>query len=227
MESRSKDVARVVPEGSVIMGPPPPSYLLSIDPGKHLIAWAAWADSELIGCGLARMKQGIRDQGVLAVELAKQLPTGVEEIVIEGMAVQHDRTHDPADMLAVQAVGSFVAGWLHPERIHWTRDTEWKGGSITKDIQWGRDYGKLFPIEKRIVNRAVDAMSAPSLAHNMYDAIGIGLWWLRKKRRKGYDDGTRLESEAFGVDRGARPARDLGGRALDRKKSRSLRGGGG
>lgn len=155
--------------------------VLSIDPGKHRTAWAAWADSELVGVGIALAPDRMKNVGDLALSMVEQMPAGADEIVCEGMVVQHGRTWDPDDMLKISYVSSFIAGYMRPSVFTLTNGTRWKEDR-PKNIQQGRDRKALVERERVLLDNQI--VKIPLVIQNdVLDAVGIGLWYLRNRRK--------------------------------------------
>lgn len=55
----------------------------------------------------------------------------------------------------------------------------WKNGPIPKDVMHKRILRRLDDAERALIDVAGRGM-APSKRHNMLDAVGIGLWGLRR-----------------------------------------------
>lgn len=144
-------------------------HLLSIDPGRDT-GWAFWVDGYLTECGLTSVEaDNCR---------AKYLFPWVDETIIELPQVYRaaQSKGDPNDLIKVAVE---VGQWK--ERAKKARCTlvhpaEWKK-QVPKDIHHNRvmeclytyERGKIPPLPK-------------TKAHNVLDAIGLGLWYLKRMR---------------------------------------------
>lgn len=87
---------------------------------------------------------------------------------------------DPDDLLQLAGiVGVFSANIAAREYLA-IRPREWKG-NVPKDVHHARLTKALDDHERLIVEES----APPSLRHNVLDAVGIGLWWLKKQGIRG------------------------------------------
>ncbi len=159
-----------------------PAVLVSIDPGKKASGYAIFVKRELVACGMAAQAEDLlkhwgadSQPGPAGVCHARGWPA----IVVMEYPKVYDRRRwkgDPNDLLPITAAGALLAGVLHPKRFKIVHPEEWKG-QTPKEIQNSRDLGALSSMEVAAVGAAG---IAPSKAHNMIDAIGIGLWELER-----------------------------------------------
>lgn len=150
------------------------THLLSIDPGKNL-GWASFCDGSLNGCGV------ISDALDLD-RLCGRLPRYDKIVlVIEKPQVYQGRKSkgDPNDLIDLAVQAGFVVGRLRPSKTVWPKPATWKG-QVPKEVVERRVLAILTEQEKELVGHA-DVRR--SVRHNMYDAIGIGLWHLGRYRR--------------------------------------------
>jgi hypothetical protein len=136
--------------------------LLAIDPGKDT-GWATFIGGALVSCGLGFPNHNI-DRAVI------EKPQVYRRALSKG---------DPNDLitLAVQ-VGRYAERLEHGgARVDLVTPAEWKG-QVPKDVHHQR-------IRKELTGResdAVDLAGAPSRKlHNVLDAVGLGLWLLKKE----------------------------------------------
>ena len=147
---------------------PDPDMLVTIDPGKLVSGYAMFFEKKLKACGLAKDAADILQYGVLQPGL----------IVMEYPKV-YDRRRwkgDPNDLLPITAAGAFLAGVLQPTRLKIVHPEEWKG-QTPKEIQNARDQGVLSPDEVEVLE---SVPVAAGKMHNVIDAVGIGLWELKR-----------------------------------------------
>ena len=156
--------------------------LLSIDPGKAFLAFGVFEDERLQDAGaitgskLPMLAANVRarfnrrefrknDFDVLAIEFPLIYP--------------HEKLKgDPNDLLYVALAAGFVIQEMHltPE-IALVLPRTWKG-QTPKEIQNARDLEKLDARERRII----EELDVPrGKLHNVMDAVGIGLWKIRKQ----------------------------------------------
>jgi hypothetical protein len=143
------------------------SVLVAIDPGVKNLGWALFEHGQLSVCGLSRSTS----PGGHARNLPQCRP-GVA--VLEYMTSRD--LPNAADLIAVATAGAFVVGWLRPEVVLYPRASDWKG-SVPKVIHHERLKAKLSPAELAVVEAAI---APPHLLHNVWDAVGLGLWGVRR-----------------------------------------------
>jgi hypothetical protein len=145
---------------------------LSIDPGTKEMGWALWEDNELQMCGLAR--------GTNWVESVKALPKfSIIKLTIEDQQIYRRSSINAHSLLAVaRVVGAVVAYYDFPQCVL-VPPAKWKG-QVPKDVCNRRTLAKLTDDE---LHQVTIAPCPPSLKHNLLDAVGIGLW-ANKRRRK-------------------------------------------
>jgi hypothetical protein len=133
--------------------------LASIDPGEWA-GYALWSGFRLIGCG--RMQEGKYWKDSKCVcEMPRIYPIGKSQ----------SRPNDIIK-LAVTA-GRLSAPWPDPT---WLAPHEWKG-QVPDDILERRILGKLLTEELHLFTQ----LDLPkSRKHNVTDAIGIGLYFLKR-----------------------------------------------
>lgn len=153
--------------------------LLSIDPGKKAIGWAMFTENplqkggDLWACGLVR-GDDLKD---LIKAIASCL-VGARRAIIEIPQVYQQRHWggDPNDLIDVALVAGAVAGRLLCP-VEFVKPHAWKG-TRKKRICHALTRKTLTDDEWSIVE-SVDAPS--SLRHNVIDAVGIGLWRLKRR----------------------------------------------
>lgn len=139
--------------------------LLSIDPGLAT-GWALWSPA-LAGCGL----------GDPPSEFSPS------DVWIEAPVIYPRSKARPADITKLSREAGEWAGRYHSvgAQAHYVRPSEWKG-QLPKDVCHARVWAVLDAKEQDIVRKALKGM-APSKRHNVLDAVGIGLWVLRRAFR--------------------------------------------
>lgn len=174
--------------------------LITVDPGLNATGWATWqriGDAQLlVAAGLVQMPASWRVCTVTdrATEIARQVlaqamlvtgPASVQAIanatVIElpqQYAVTKGTKGDPNDLIDLAALCGTIAGALQTagSRVAYVRPREWKG-QTPKDCTEERARARLQPSEMA----RVLLPKAESLQHNVWDAVGIGLWATGRK----------------------------------------------
>ena len=157
---------------------------VSYDPGARAVGVALWEDGELTAAFLARGKSWHHTASVAFRRVCEHVPMAlIERFVIEVPQVytQRKQKGDPNDLITVAlnagAFGMFAAmcSGCGAEIIEY-RPHQWKG-QAPKDVAIKR-------FQKRLSNEERDRVEkvAKSLQHNVWDAVGLGL----------YDGGRRL-----------------------------------
>jgi hypothetical protein len=159
--------------------------ILSIDPGSRCCGFALFDhDHSLYWAGLIKNKsKGTNFDGTAfgmvghVVEEVRKvaLPFGevIDTVVIERpqVYVASKLKGDPNDLIGLAVVVGGVAMMfsLDGAKIYTYLPREW-AGQVPKEVRWGRAQAYLRPDEKKRIQ-----WPAKSLAHNVQDAIGIGL----------------------------------------------------
>jgi hypothetical protein len=171
------------------------TFLVAVDPGIRGCGVACFTDGVLdraayvksparSGNGLwecVAVARAVEDwyEGVADV-VAVEWPQVYASRIMKG---QQGGDKDPNDLLALCGIDAAVAtlllevGWEHgnpmsPSKFVTYRPREWKG-QMTKEACHTRLRSRLSPDETAVVDAA--SREAKSLAHNMLDAVGIGL----------------------------------------------------
>ncbi len=154
--------------------------LLAVDPGIVRAGFALFGSQRLIKAGTVR----VSDEGNVlerAARMARAIKKCVGrtkvELVVEWPQVYQrvagKTKGDPNSLLPLAAVCGALATSIDDVRI--VRPFEWKG-QVPKKTRGGAN-----PIKLRVERRLTDSELAaipPKMAHDGYDAIGIGLWAL-------------------------------------------------
>lgn len=161
------------------------SGLIAVDPGVRGCGVSAWIDRRLFKAAYVKNPCDHGQSAAEAARMAYAVEQWVDtfvldpivdevtfELVIECPRV-YDATHQKGDQnksiiplsLVVGAVASSFQGW--PIRQYFPRD--WKG-TIDPD-----DAIKMVKTRLSVDERSRVILPAPSLQHNVWDAVGIGL----------------------------------------------------
>ena len=156
--------------------------MITIDPGLNGCGVAFWGVKELQAAYYlprnSRVEQkpfGMAETLRSAVESA--MP--VERIIIEKPQIYPSMPVPSDDLLNLHEMSSIFVGLLG-RTVEWVRPREWKG-SVRKEIMTNR---LIAIMDNTDENGDIVLPTAKSLQHNVYDAIGIGLWALGRLDRK-------------------------------------------
>lgn len=184
--------------------------LLSVDPGLRRCGVALFDGRVLLRAGLAVGQLNTQEgsdleavQKVVASVIAwvegaedEHGAKGIDGVIIERPQIY---THtqgrkDPNDLIPLAAVGGALA-YAYPFDHRWVLPHTWKG-SIDADLMTVRIRERLTPDEFAAVelpkNTCPDCVrrlpkstctKSSCLAHNVFDAVGIGLWSLGRLER--------------------------------------------
>ena len=159
------------------------SLLISVDPGSKLAGVAVWDDSELQEAfmvkGSAWYDTAINVRRHFDAYYPEEIWSGMQ-VIVERPQVYHQskQVGDPNDLITISLMAGAV-GILLGEHgaIHTVLPQAWKG-SVPKPAMVERIKARLSPDE---VGR-VELPSAKSLQHNVWDAVGIGLHHLNRRK---------------------------------------------
>ena len=151
--------------------------LATIDPGAHEVGWAVFEGGELEAAGLIECPSLPWLSQALYRLFQLQCPS---EAVVEIPQVYPQRSWkgDPNDLIDVAVVaGAAVAALSFHTAPELVRPHAWKGN---------RPKAVDNRLTKSLLNRKERALlskcGAPArLMHNVVDAVGIGLWKLRRR----------------------------------------------
>lgn len=165
----------------------PNAEVLAIDPSIAETGWAVFAMGELRGAGLAHLPPSwrLKTRAERCDAMARTIRAGAlgvgcqhpGDCVIEMPVVRNilsaGSKGDPNDLILLAVLCGAIAHdqLVSDARVTLVKPEEWKG-QTPKDITTERAKSRLSPSE---IAR-VQLPSAAGLAHNVWDAIGIGLW---------------------------------------------------
>lgn len=144
---------------------------ISIDPGTRATGWAVWKDEKLYQCGIARGKDW--------VETVNNMPrVKVTKLCIEDQQIYRNSEVNAHSLIAVaRVVGAIVIKYQAKENKI-IKPREWKG-QVPKTICNKRTLQRLTEEEIETLTRKT---YSKSMIHNLLDAVGIGLWELKRRR---------------------------------------------
>lgn len=155
---------------------------LSIDPGSKGLAWAEWSGGNLFAAGLSRTSaEALEDR---ALDHSRPFTRERFDIVVLERMTHYPnakaRDAKANDLLDLQMIGATVAGRVlsMDGSLVYARAPEWKG-QVPKEIMRERIFAALDNLEKLRLEVALEKVPK-SLQHNVYDAIGIGLWFFSR-----------------------------------------------
>lgn len=150
--------------------------LISIDPGTKEIGWATWHSGRLAGCGLLKFN----DLSILRRMVADQfssLRPEHREVIVEEPKVYLRGKADPEDILQLAKVAGAVGSVS--SYTTFVKPGTWKG-QVPKTIHHNRIQKLLCYDEMERVDYCMSAVPAAK-KHNVWDAIGLGLYHLQRK----------------------------------------------
>ena len=165
--------------------------VLSVDPGLVATGWAVFDDKSLIGAGIItpeKSREGPARSASIAQQLHWTSTVNVHRpdylvIEIPQIYTRAKSKGDPDDLLRLAIlVGEIEAVFTGVQKIE-VRPRGWKGTikkarRIQEYIIHKRNAAFLGPAGRY----ASSIQSVPkSLAHNVADAVGIGIWFLKSK----------------------------------------------
>lgn len=169
--------------------------VLSIDPGLRACGAALWTGKGTLitaafikntvktargpeaWTGMARaMLAWVRDSEDAVYDVVQpDAQPRIGTVLIEQQRIQYGRTKNPADIIELTGTAGAVSGALATMvfEVQGYFDTEWKG-SVPKEAMTKRIEARIRSSPKELM-RVVEC--APSLIHNLWDAVGIGLFY--------------------------------------------------
>ena len=171
--------------------------IVSIDPGLHCagvalwdgmrgsLEWAGLVQADAAAQARAALSDFQRSQAagfpMLARAVYGRIVPRLREtprIVIEVPQVYDRRKSvgDPNDLINLAFMAGLIIGALPTDNVTVVRPAEW-GGQVQKAIKNSRAVDSLSTEEKA---RIEIPKAAGTLLHNVLDAVGIGLWYLRR-----------------------------------------------
>lgn len=161
--------------------------ILSIDPGIRGCGAAVWLDGRLVACAYVPnpAKKGgdmpeVRSMADAVYEWARGQINHTEtfaEVVVEFPQVYFGagkvkKGADTNDLLTLAAVDGAIATRFPLASVGSYKPAEWKR-QMNESVTTARVESRLDSVESAVYERAKS--KAKSLAHNMVDAVGVGL----------------------------------------------------
>ena len=159
--------------------------LVSIDPGTEETGIALYREGKLVDVDVLRVKASAGNReirassmGRLAVDRVRAWKEPARVVLEYPQVYKHGpgAEVDPDDVLCLVLVLGHIWGTFHAvngNKVELVRPATWKG-QVPKRIMNNRIVGTLSPVEQQLVHDKVRSN------HNALDAVGIGLWALRR-----------------------------------------------
>lgn len=98
--------------------------------------------------------------------------------IVEWPQIYAGAPENPNHLLGLTAMAMAIVTRLNPSECLSVLPREWKG-TLDADVMTERIKARLAPEEHARVDPC-----PPSLAHNIFDSVGIGLWYFKRLDRK-------------------------------------------
>jgi hypothetical protein len=153
--------------------------ILSIDPGKRHIAYAVMDGGQLRNAAMTDPVEAYEGafllSEVIRLFLASLKINGIDQDAVSVVLCEFPRTYPhqrtpPNDLFPLAAIAGAITT-LFSCNTYFIEPRVWKG-NIPKAVMTQRIKDSLTPPERARINLP----SQKSLQHNVFDAIGIGLW---------------------------------------------------
>lgn len=175
--------------------------VMAVDPGLRGCGVSGYQDGVLQWAGYVanpvRTERGPAAWRAMARAVADAYPLAPDVLVLEGQYVppstasqRKRRRVNPADILELCGVIGALTGIydaLAGEIIRYL-PSQWTGGE-EKTERHARIQTELTPEELSRIT-----MPIPSLRHNVWDAVALGLYEAKKRKERGGADGSAAES---------------------------------
>lgn len=146
--------------------------LVSIDPAKRAIYWAAFEGAVLVQCNAIKWADSDFEQGIPRALCALRdiMPA---KVVVELPRVYPRDRKRPNDLIDLAAVaGACLA--LGAEGSHFVHPHQWKG-QVPKEVMGKRVLAQLTDVELLIHGMYESRRRTKKPDHNILDAIGVGI----------------------------------------------------
>lgn len=159
--------------------------LLAIDPGVRCCGWALFVAPEmstgprLLRCGLSRSDE--EDDLERFHWMVQQMPPCDVQVIERPQLYDRRKSKgDPEDLARLLILCGYIAAQMGD--THLVKPHDWKGTIPKAPIS---DYIVHRRNEKALGREYMPDSVLASLAHNVADAVGIGIWFLRHKMPRG------------------------------------------
>jgi len=157
-------------------------YVVSIDPGKHACSVAVWFGETLMRAAYIENILDSKTDGARWLDLGAKVGAFIlsqsfdpPNLVLEVPEIYPGvRKEDPNDLIQLAGVLGAICGYVRGSVVWCPHPKQWKG-QLPKKVSQARVEGKLTDQEKaRII------WPKANLRHNVYDAIHLGLVYLKR-----------------------------------------------
>lgn len=156
------------------------AHLISLDPGLRgsgIAWWSATGSLRHVAYVRNPEKTGNGPEAWAGYERVALYDNRADYLVSEVPQVYRAGASkgDPDDLLQLAGVVGVFSVLVSADVRIGVKPREWKG-QVPKDVHHARLIKTLSEADLEKINTA----APPSLRHNVLDAVGIGLWWLKK-----------------------------------------------
>lgn len=166
--------------------------ILAVDPGIRGCGCALFEERKLIAASYVANPEKTGNTAEAAVSMAHAIRAWADTYWVDEMALEWPRIYatrirrgltkeDPNDLLALTAVDSALLMRLRAGKVACYAPPDWKG-QMKKEPCHARVADRLSDTEWKVLKAADE--EAGSLAHNVWDAVGIGLFHVGRFERK-------------------------------------------
>ena len=143
------------------------------------------AQNKIVACidpgvnpGLAIYLNGLLIDAYYVTDVeAFTVPIKADVVVLEHLYIDRHSRQPPNDIVKAQLWGAFLAGKFQPKILETVLPSEWKG-QVPKDVHNKWIISKLSADEVDVIKTCT---TKKSKLHNVIDAAGIGLWYLKRR----------------------------------------------
>lgn len=153
--------------------------LVSLDPGLRQAGVACWDDGELTTAFLVKGANWFDTATEVKKRVFACASTYLLDVVIEQPQVYHQSKQkgDPEDLIKLALMGGATAALISPHAPMMYEPQTWKG-SVPKEVTTARTRRRITDEEQH----RIELPRAVTLQHNVWDAIGIGLFHLKRRQ---------------------------------------------
>jgi hypothetical protein len=159
--------------------------LVAVDPGKELAGVAYFRDDTLVAAALIRPDPATPYwvARFVAEWVQREVKEPLDAILCEAQQIYPGpRKADPNDLLPLAYVAGAVQARINAGQYGLVLPRVWTGG-VPKDVRVRKVLNELTPEETDVFN---EVAGPKGKMHNVVDAIGIGLFALKRFNTKGY-----------------------------------------
>lgn len=164
--------------------------LISVDPGVKVAGVAAFDDGELAWACLVQGEHPFRTAAAAWDAIGARVPRSIGlRLVVEKMQVYKGLKVDNNDLIEVALMAGAIGmlAFQVSQHVETVRPAAWKG-QVPKTIMVNRIRERLSADE----TARVELPKARSLHHNVWDAIGLGLFSIDRLKEDARSRGRKL-----------------------------------